>query len=114
MLHLQQIKKRKNMKNKTSKITPGQRLTGIAVLVGLLLMTPLIAMQFTEEVSWNSFDFIVAGILLSGTGLLGELVLRTVRSTRNRALLCGILLLILFLVWAELAVGLFGTPFAGS
>lgn len=102
------------MKNKTFKITPRQRLTSIGILIGLLLMTPLIAMQFTEEVSWNSFDFIVAGILLSGAGLFCELVLRTIRSTRNRVLLCGIIVLILFLVWAELAVGLFDTRYAGS
>ncbi len=102
------------MEIKTFKITPNQRLMGIVVLVGLLLFIPFIAMQFTEEVKWELFDFIVAGVLLLGTGLVCEVVLRTVRSTKNRVLLCGILLLILFLVWAELAVGLFGTRYAGS
>jgi len=83
-------------------------------IVFILLSIPLIAMQFTEEVKWNIFDFIVAGILLLGTGLICQVVYRTVRSTKNRFLLCGIVLVILFLVWAELAVGIFGTPFAGS
>lgn len=102
------------MENKSFKITPDQRLTGIVVSVGLLLLIPLIAMQFTDEVNWNLFDFIVAAVLLLGTGLVCEVVLRTVRLTKNRILLCGIVLVILFLVWAELAVGIFGTPFAGS
>lgn len=102
------------MENKSFKITPNQRLMGIVVFVTSLLLVPLIAMKFTTEVNWDAFDFIVAAVLLFGTGLVCELVLRNVRSTKKRILLCGVLLLILFLVWAELAVGIFGTPFAGS
>jgi hypothetical protein len=37
-----------------------------------------------------------------------------VKKTSHRIILCGLLLLALLLVWAELAVGIFGTPFAGS
>ena len=107
-------KKTKSMENKSFKITPNQRLMGIVVLVGSLLLIPLIAMEFTTEVNWDSFDFIVAAVLLLGTGLVCEMVLRNVCSTKNRILLCGVILVILFLVWAELAVGIFGTPFAGS
>ncbi|MDP2160190.1 MAG: hypothetical protein Q8K02_06890 [Flavobacterium sp.] len=102
------------MENKLIKITPNQRLAIIVGLVGLLLLIPLVAMQFTQEVKWDAFDFVVAGVLLLGTGLLCELVLRLVRSTKHRIIFCGVLLLILFLVWAELAVGIFGTRFAGS
>lgn len=90
------------------------RLAGMLFTVAFLLLIPFIAMQFTSEVDWGPFDFIVAGVLLFGTALLIELVLRTVRSTRARILLCAALLLGLFLVWAELAVGIFGTPLAGS
>ncbi len=71
-------------------------------------------MQFTKEVNWNIADFLIMGILLLVTGLLCELILRRVRSLTNRIITCGIVLFILFLVWAELAVGIFGTPFAGS
>ena len=79
-----------------------------------LLLVPLIAMQFTSEVSWTFFDFVVAGVLLTGTGLVCELVLRAFRKKPYR--IAGILLVlfICFLIWAELAVGIFGTPFAGS
>jgi hypothetical protein len=90
------------------------RLAVIIAGITALLMVPLIAMQFTTEVNWTWFDFVVAGILLYGTGLLCELVLRKVRDTGRRFLVIGIVLVVLFLVWAELAVGIFGTPLAGS
>ena len=91
-----------------------KRLTIILLVVAGLLMIPLVAMQFTNEVDWSFFDFIVMGGLLLGTGLLIELVLQKVQSLQYRLFLIGGLLLLLLLVWAELAVGIFGTPFAGS
>ncbi len=90
------------------------RLGIIISVVGVLLLIPLVAMQFTDEVNWDVFDFIIMGIMLLGTGLLLELVLRKVKTLKNRILICGAILLGFFLIWAELAVGIFGTPFAGS
>lgn len=91
-----------------------KRLIVILLSVLVLLLIPFVAMQFTNEVNWNIADFIIMGILLLVTGLLCELVLRRVKSLTNRIIICGIVLFTLFLVWAELAVGIFGTPFAGS
>lgn len=91
-----------------------KRLIIILIVVAVILTIPLVAMQFTTEVNWSLFDFVVAGILLLGTGLIIELILRNVKLLKHRILLSAIVLFILFLVWAELAVGLFGTPFAGS
>ena len=90
------------------------RLTGIVATVGILLFIPFIAMRFTGEVNWNLFDFLVAGALLLGTGLAIEFVLRKVKSFRNRLAICAVILLALFIIWAELAVGLIGTPLAGN
>jgi hypothetical protein len=90
------------------------RLIGIFVGVGVLLLIPALAIRFTGEVNWTPIDFITAGVLLLGTGLMCELVLRTVSSIGYRVVICGAILFALFLVWAELAVGLFGTRFAGS
>ncbi len=95
-------------------ITQNKRLAGIVLAVVVLLFIPLVAMQFTHEVNWSIFDFAVAGVLLLGTGLLCELVLRKVSIRKNQILLCMIILAILLLVWAELAVGIFGSPIAGS
>ncbi|MEJ7830924.1 MAG: hypothetical protein WKF91_22150 [Segetibacter sp.] len=91
-----------------------KRLIGIVLTVALILLIPLIAMQFTNEVKWDVFDFIVMGTLLLGTGLMCELVLRKVKKRESRIFICATLLIALFLIWAELAVGIFGSPFAGS
>lgn len=90
------------------------RLTGIVTTVGVLLLIPYFAMRFTNEVKWNWFDFLVAGILLLGTGLAIEFVLRRVKKLQYRLAVCAALLFALFIIWAELAVGLIGTPLAGS
>jgi len=80
----------------------------------MLLVLPLVAMQFTKEVNWTVSDFVIGGILLFGTAGIIDFVLRKVKSRRNRIILSVSVLLVLMLIWAELAVGLFGTPFAGS
>jgi hypothetical protein len=71
-------------------------------------------MQFTNDVNWSLMDFVMAGILLFGTSLVIELVIRKVKSTKHRLLISGIILLLLFVLWAELAVGIFGSPIAGN
>ena len=91
-----------------------KRLILILTAVPVLLLIPLIAMKFSADVDWNIRDFLIMGALLLGTGLLCELVLRTVKSTKSRIIFCAIVLFIFLLVWAELAVGIFGSPFAGS
>ena len=91
-----------------------KRLLGILLTVALLLLIPFISMQFTDEVNWSPLDFLLMGGLLLGTGLLCEFVMRKVQNIEHRFALCGVILVVLFLIWAELAVGIFGTPFAGS
>ncbi len=91
-----------------------KRLKRILIIVIAILMIPLIAMQLTNEVNWSLFDFIVAGTLLFITVSLIELVLWKVRSKPSRIILSITILAGLLLIWVELAVGIFGTPFAGS
>lgn len=91
-----------------------KRLIIILAIATTLLSIPLIAMQFTNEVNWRVSDFIIMGVLLFGTGLLCELIMRKVKSVTNRMIICGAVLFMLLLIWVELAVGLFNTPFAGS
>ncbi|MRS03500.1 hypothetical protein EG832_09825 [bacterium] len=84
------------------------------ISITVVLLIPFIAMQFTNEVDWSARDFVIMGVLLFGTGLLCELVMRKVKSVQNRILICAALVFVFLLVWAELAVGVFGSPFAGS
>lgn len=86
----------------------------ILVIVLILLLIPLVAMQFTNEVSWSVFDFIAAGILLLGTGLAIEIVLQKVKSKKKRILISGMIIILLLLLWTELAVGIFGSSIAGN
>lgn len=101
-------------KNTITMLSQNKRATLIFMAAPILLLVPLIAMQFTTEVRWNFFDFLVMGVLLLATGLLCEIVLRKIKTTKNRIIACGVVLFVFFLVWAELAVGIFGTPIAGS
>ena len=91
-----------------------KRLIVIILTVTFLLFILLIAMQFTTEVNWTLFDFIVAGALLFGTGLMCELIMRKVKKINHRIAICSVLLAVLLFIWLELAVGIFGTPFAGQ
>ena len=95
-------------------MTNNQRSLAIFTIPAVLLIVPLIAMQFTAEVDWNASDFIIGGVLLFGTAGVIDLVLRNVKTSKNRIIFSLLVLAVLFLVWAELAVGVFGTPFAGS
>ncbi len=90
------------------------RLMFIMLTTGGLLLIPLVAMRFTEEVHWTLSDFLVAGSLLLCAGLTLEFVMRKVTNIKVRVALCALLLVMLVLTWTELAVGIFGTPFAGS
>jgi hypothetical protein len=95
-------------------MTQNRRLKKIVISVMIILSIPLIAMQFTNEVNWELSDFIIAGILLLGTGLICEFIMRKVKTKENRIALCLVVITILLLVWAELAVGIIGSPLAGS
>jgi hypothetical protein len=86
----------------------------IVLISAILLLIPLVAMLFTSEVNWTLSDFIVAGILLIGTGLICEFTIRKLTKPKYRIVACIIILIIFILIWGELAVGIFGTPFSGN
>ncbi|RIV69915.1 hypothetical protein [Flagellimonas aequoris] len=86
----------------------------ILITVAFLLLIPFIAMQFTNEVQWSLMDFVVAGILLSGVGFSVDLAIRKAKTPNKRLLWVSAIIILFLVVWAELAVGVFGTPLAGS
>ncbi|PWS28529.1 hypothetical protein DHW03_01340 [Pedobacter yonginense] len=95
------------MKDKGLLSTTKQRIAFILIATALVLSIPLIAMQFTEEVKWTLSDFCTAGILLLSTGFAIELIIRNMQIGVLRTLMLLGILLALFLIWAELAVGIF-------
>jgi hypothetical protein len=79
-----------------------------ALATAFILMVPLVAMQFTEEVEWGPGDFVVMGALLFGTGITYELVARTAGNLMYRAAVGLALAAAFLLVWLALAVGVIG------
>ena len=95
-------------------IAQSRRIQVIVAIVAVILLIPLVASQLSDEVNWGVFDFIIAGVLLLGTGLLIDRVIMKVQKSQQRILIIIAIVLGFLLIWAELAVGIFGTPFAGS
>ena len=86
----------------------------ILLLVCMILLIPFIGMQFSSEINWSFFDFLIAGVLLMGTGIMLELFLRKIKNRVLRFLLIVLLLIIVVLFWVEMAVGILGTPLSGN
>ena len=91
-----------------------KKITLVLLVTAAILLVPFVAMQFTGEVNWTLSDFVIAGVLLAGTGLAYVLTTMKMSNARSRTVIGIVLALALAVVWAELAVGIFGTPFAGS
>lgn len=73
-----------------------------------LMLTPAVAMQFTDEVNWTVGDFLVAFLMLGSVGLAVELTVRANPAWSYRAGM-GIVLAACFLTtWINLAVGIVG------
>lgn len=90
------------------------RLISLIIVVVLLLCTPLIGMQFSNEVNWSLTDFIMAAILLFGTVFVIEMILRKTPEKPKQRLYILMVIASLLLIWLELAVGIFGSPIAGN
>lgn len=81
---------------------------------GLILLTPLVAMQFTREVAWDLPDFIFIGGLLGGMGLALELAVRKSGSLAYRVAVGLALLTAVLLIWINAAVGVIGDEAQGA
>lgn len=92
------------------------RLLGWGAITALLLL-PWVVMQLDSidgngpqsGVHWTLGDFIVAGILLGGTGLLIEVAVRLTRNIAYRAGFIMAVITSLLLIWINLAVGIIGS-----
>lgn len=102
----------KAMKNETSQdnTSPRARWNLIAWIgASGLLMLPLVAMQFTNEVAWDEWDFILMGAMLFTACGLFELATRMSGSRAYHAGVGVAVATAFLLVWINLAVGIIGT-----
>ena len=75
----------------------------------LLLLLPLVAMQFTDEVNWDAADFVIFGAMLVGAGGAFELAARRTGNKAYRAAVGVALATAFILIWMNLAVGIIGS-----
>ena len=80
----------------------------------LLLLIPFVEMQYSNEVKWSLNDFIIMGVILLSFGIIINTIIYHVVAFNKRVILISTLIILFLLLWAELAVGLFNSPFAGS
>lgn len=78
-------------------------------MAAALMLLPLIAMQFTDEVNWNAADFVVFGTLLAGVGGTLELAAWKTANTAYRAAVAVALAAAFILIWMNGAVGIIGS-----
>lgn len=88
-----------------------KKLLTIVLTSAIILCIPLITMFFTDEVNWDIFDFIIAGILLIGTGLTCDFVVSKTNNIIYRFFICITIFVVLIIIWVELAVGIFSNWF---
>lgn len=74
-----------------------------------LLLLPLAAMQFTDDVNWGLGDFITFGTLLAVACGTYELAARMTRNKAYRAAVGVAVAAAFLLVWVNLAVGIIGS-----
>jgi len=86
-----------------------KRAITICTIVGIMLLIPLIAMQFTQEVNWKAYDFVAAGAILLFSGFLLDFAWRRLARSRRRVLIIAGIVIALLLLWTELAVGVLGS-----
>jgi len=84
--------------------------------LGILALVPaaVLMIPFVANWPWTLGDYVVMGVLIMSIGLIYELIARTLSTKTYRIIVAIVLFVAFLLIWAELAVGIFNTPFAGS
>lgn len=76
-------------------------------MICALLLAPLVAMQFTEEVAWTASDFMAAAALLGIAGAMFEAIIRSPLRSALKFVILALSAGAVALVWAQGAVGIF-------
>ena len=79
-----------------------------------LLLIPLFGNIFSNQVNWSLFDFIIMGLLFGMLGIIIHCILEKVSNKIFRIVPIIFVLITFLMIWAELAVGIFGSLIAGG
>ena len=73
----------------------------------ILLMFPLIGTILSDQVDWGILDFLIMGAILLFVGIAISIVSQKIKNPKKRLFYNFVIILVFFLIWAELAVGIF-------
>jgi len=79
----------------------------------ILLTIPFLSNMYINDFNWSLVDFIIMGVLIFSFLSFNNFV-RKKFSGIKETLAIIIVVIVFILLWAELAVGIFGSPFSGS
>ena len=84
------------------------------LVAGLAMVGNLVAMQVTEEVNWSAFDFAALTVFLLVVGVVLEVATGAFRTGAGKLAIGAAVVGAAAIVFIELAVGIVGSPIAGS
>ena len=73
----------------------------------MILIIPLVGTILFDQIDWGILDFSVMGIILLIVGMVLSVVSQKIKNPRKKFFYNLVIMLIFFLIWAELAVGIF-------
>jgi fructose-specific phosphotransferase system IIC component len=85
-----------------------------AGFVGAVLLLPLIGTLLQAGFTWSLSDFAIAAVILWLLASISSWLRSTIPTARGRWFALLGVVLVGALCWVELAVGVFGSPLAGS
>jgi uncharacterized membrane protein SirB2 len=90
------------------------KIVKVLTITLLLLLIPCIGIiVFPSDVHWTIFDFVVAFMFLSLGVFLVSYINRVAKQS-VKVIYFTLIIIIMALIWMELAVGIFGSFLAGS
>ena len=84
------------------------------IIFGTLLSIILLFNFISDEFNWNVFDFIIFIIMMIFAVASFELVSRITKKEKSQKILFALIIIVFLLIWSELGVGIFNSPFAGD
>ena len=79
----------------------------VVLFVLFLLLIPFTMMLLTDRIRWSLLDFIMAGVLLVITISTIHFIFRKIKNTKYFIVTSIAFLLLMLLIWIEIAVGVF-------
>lgn len=78
-----------------------------------VLLVVFLASLLSDQVMWSIYDFLIGGGLIFVFATI-ETILWNKLKSKHRLFVVLFVLLVFLILWAEMAVGLFDSPLAGS